>query len=78
MIYVIKSQKNTRKHDLEHYEEFRDKYGSWSKSTNKINQIYQQGQNEHLERLRYALIDAHKRGDLNEVERIEKLISSLR
>lgn len=78
MIYVIKSQKNTRKHDLEHYEEFRGKYGSWSKSTNKINQIYRQSQNDNLERLRYALIDAHKRGDLNEVERLEKLISSLR
>jgi len=77
MIYIVKSSKSTREHDLNYYEEFRSKLGNTRKVTNKLNEIYSQTNNEQLERLRYALIDAHKRHDLSEVERIENMIKQL-
>jgi hypothetical protein len=77
MIYIVKSSKNTRKHDLDYYEEFRAKLGNRKKTTTKLNEIYHQTLNEDLERLRYALIDAHRRHDLVAVERIENKIRQL-
>jgi hypothetical protein len=78
MIYIVKSSKNTRKHDLDYYEEFRTKFGNRQRVTEKMNQIYKSTDNESLERLRKALIEAHKRHNLTEVERIENIIRSIK
>lgn len=75
MIYIVQSNKNTRRNDLEYYEEFRSKLGSSKTVTRRLNDIYKQTKNDDLERLRFALIEAHKRHDMAEVERIEKLLA---
>lgn len=55
---------NTRQHDLDKMEED-------GVDARMRDRVYQQSKNAELESARRLLIEAHKRGDLREVERIE-------
>lgn len=58
---------NTRQYDLDQLEER-------GASKKKLDEVYRQTKNIELESLRKRLIEAHKRGDIGLVERIEQAI----
>ena len=62
----------TRDLDLQELEEARDK-GVYSAKV-ALEKAYKQSRNSDIERGRRMLIEAHKRGDLKEIARLEELI----
>ena len=68
---MLIGHKTTRDADLAFLEERRDRGDI---STERLNALYHKAKNEKIETMRRALIEAHKRSDLAEVERIERAI----
>lgn len=65
--------RTTRDIDFEKMEEFRDSHRN--KFTKKaVERVWKQTRNDDLEKLRRLLIEAHKRHDLNEVAKLERMV----
>lgn len=66
---------NTRYHDLAHLEEGRDRRGYESKHARRlIERVHKMSQDDVLEKMRRALIDAQKRNDYQEIKKLTRAL----
>jgi len=76
-IMVFVKIKTTRDKDLEMLAEGRNKVRDKKTLQRLLDKVYRQSKDPKLESVRKGLIEAHKRHDLVEVEKLERIIKSI-
>lgn len=71
-MYIING-KTTRDHDLDELEQ--RSRGNDMNYKRQIDHIYHQTKDNRVEEIRWKLIEAHKQGNLDEVDRLERILA---